>query len=218
MNQDSGLIADLLALPIFETEWVLWALFGLSVLTVAVMIERAIFFRRSAIDIRYTRRHLDELLAAGDFAGAAELLGRRDALETNVALAGLVHYRRGAESVEALIEGAEAAESRRYRRGLGTLATIGSNAPFIGLFGTVLGIIKAFQELSAGSGAAGAGVMSGIAEALVATAVGLFVAIPALIAFNVFTSRLKQRSGDAATLSRTLLSHLKSEHALAEAA
>jgi biopolymer transport protein ExbB len=211
MNQDSGLVADLLSLPIFETEWVLWTLFGLSAITVAVMLERALFFRRSRIDFAATRRKLDTLLTAGDFAGAAQLLDQRDALETNVALAGLVHYRRGAEAVEALIEGEEAAESRRYRRGLGVLATVGSNAPFIGLFGTVLGIIKAFQELSVGPGAAGSGVMAGIAEALVATGVGLFVAIPALIAFNVFVGRLKQRSGDAATLSRTVLSHLHSE-------
>ena len=216
--QESGLVTDLLNLPIFETEWVLWTLFGLSALTVAIMLERAIFFRRSRIDVAATRRKLDALLAAGDFAGAAQLLDQRDALETNVALAGLAHYRRGAEAVEALIEGEEAVESRRYRRGLGVLATVGSNAPFIGLFGTVLGIIKAFQELSAGAGAAGSGVMAGIAEALVATGVGLFVAIPALIAFNVFTGRLKQRSGDAANLSRIVLSHLRNEDGLAEAA
>jgi biopolymer transport protein ExbB/TolQ len=75
-------------------------------------------------------------------------------------------------------------------KGFTTLATLGSNAPFIGLFGTVLGIINAFGVLSETQTAASS-VMSGLAEALIATAVGLFVAIPAVVAFNIFTRKLK---------------------------
>ena len=75
-------------------------------------------------------------------------------------------------------------------KGFTTLATLGSNAPFIGLFGTVLGIINAFGVLSDTQTAASS-VMSGLAEALIATAVGLFVAIPAVVAFNIFTRKLK---------------------------
>jgi biopolymer transport protein ExbB len=77
-------------------------------------------------------------------------------------------------------------------RNLGVLGTLGNNAPFIGLFGTVLGIIKAFADLSRNSiGGAGA-VMAGISEALVATAVGLMVAIPAVIAFNYFQAKVRK--------------------------
>ena len=79
-------------------------------------------------------------------------------------------------------------------RGLPWLATIGSNAPFIGLLGTVLGIMKAFKDLGMAQGStisSTQAVMSGIAEALVATAVGLFVAIPAVIAFNIFQKKVK---------------------------
>jgi biopolymer transport protein ExbB len=73
---------------------------------------------------------------------------------------------------------------------LGVLATVGSNAPFLGLLGTVLGIIQAFGELASESGNTAA-VMASISEALVATAVGLFVAIPAVVAYNTFSRRLK---------------------------
>jgi biopolymer transport protein ExbB/TolQ len=78
----------------------------------------------------------------------------------------------------------------RLEEGLTTLATLGSNAPFIGLFGTVLGIIQSFGALGAHQTDA-ADIMVGISEALVATALGLFVAIPAVVAFNVFSKRLK---------------------------
>jgi biopolymer transport protein ExbB/TolQ len=77
------------------------------------------------------------------------------------------------------------------KRGLGLLATIGSTAPFIGLFGTVVGIINAFRSIAA-TGSGGMSVVSGgIAEALVSTALGIFVAIPAVVAFNHFTGKLE---------------------------
>lgn len=81
-------------------------------------------------------------------------------------------------------------ERLRLERGLSVLATLGANAPFIGLFGTVLGIIRAFAALGESSGAA-TSVMAGISQALVATAAGLFVAIPAVVAFNAFSNRVR---------------------------
>jgi biopolymer transport protein ExbB len=83
-------------------------------------------------------------------------------------------------------------ERQKLEQGLTFLATIGSNAPFIGLFGTVLGIIQAFGELSAKQGSGSSSVMSSISEALIATAVGLLVAIPAVIAYNFFQRRVRE--------------------------
>jgi biopolymer transport protein ExbB/biopolymer transport protein TolQ len=83
-----------------------------------------------------------------------------------------------------------AQERLRLRRYLGTLATIGSTAPFIGLFGTVLGIMRAFEEMSR-AGLSGERISGGIAEALSATALGLLVAVPAVIAYNYFTGRVQ---------------------------
>lgn len=111
-------------------------------------------------------------------------------------------------AVARALDRATALASSDMRRGLGGLATIGSTAPFIGLLGTVVGIIHAFQGIAAtGSGGIGA-VSGGIAEALVATAFGLFVAIPAVMAFNYFTGVLERLQVEMANTSAELLDHL----------
>lgn len=213
MGRNEGLIGFIIQLPIFEAEWVLYVLILLSIASVAVMVERVWFYRTHRVDVHAVRARLDELLEAGDFEGAASYLAGFDSLETNVTLFGLRAYARGPEAVEALLEGAAAQERLRYGRRLGFLATVGSNAPFIGLFGTVLGIIRAFQDLSSDLGNAAGTVMFGISEALVATAVGLLVAIPAVIAYNAFAARVKTTVGNGTLLARTLISRLKAQNA-----
>ena len=98
-------------------------------------------------------------------------------------------------------------EKVRLERNLAFLGTLGANAPFIGLFGTVLGIIKAFKDLAESGlkpgGETSTEVMSGISEALVATAVGLLVAIPAVVAYNIFQRRVKRTMGEAESLANT---------------
>ncbi len=211
MERTQGLVGALLGLPIFEAEWVLWLLIGLSVVSVAIMVERFLFYRRHAVDSDAIRLELNRLLDCGDFHAAAEYLARFDSLETNIVLFGLREYEKGPDSVEDLLQGAETKERLRYGRRLNFLATVGSNAPFIGLFGTVLGIIRAFHDLSANMADASGSVMAGISEALIATAVGLLVAIPAVVAYNAFMGQVKEIAGNAELLSRTLLSQLKSE-------
>jgi biopolymer transport protein ExbB/TolQ len=95
------------------------------------------------------------------------------------------------ESVDRAVESYLADRKVELDRGMTVLASLGSNAPFIGLFGTVLGIIQAFGTLSGDLSGSTQGVMVTIAEALIATAVGLFVAIPAVLAYNGFSRRLK---------------------------
>ncbi len=211
MNKSGGLVEFLLGLPIFEAEWVLWLLLILWFVSVAVMLERYVFFAKHRIDATRVRAKLDELLSADDFKGAAKHLEQYDSLETNVVLFGLRQYGKGPDAVEDLLTGAEASEKQRYQARLGFLATVGSNAPFIGLFGTVLGIIRAFAELGEDLSAAGGDLMMGISEALVATGVGLVVAIPAVIAFNYFNAKVGERVANTELLSRTLLAQLKSE-------
>lgn len=209
MRHDTGLIANLMRLPIFQAEWVLWLLIALSLASVAIMVERFLFYRRHAIDISKVRTELRRLLDDGDLAGAAEFLARFDSLETNTVLFGLRDYARGPDAVEDLLQGAARKERARYERRLNFLATVASNAPFIGLFGTVLGIIRAFKDLSSNMAEASGAVMSGIAEALIATAVGLLVAIPAVIAFNYLKGRVKDIADDGNLLCATLLASLK---------
>ena len=204
-----GLVQKLLSLPVFRSEWVLWLLLGLSLLSVAVMVERWIFYRRRKVDFESLREEFTKDLDKGDFEAAAKLLGKTDSLETNVVLAGLRGYSKGPESVEDLLTGAMSREKSLYERRLPILATLASNSPYIGLFGTVLGIVRAFKDLSKDIASASSGVMAGIAEALVATAIGLLVAIPAVGAYNVFKGMVKDAVTNTESLSRILLAELK---------
>ena len=94
-------------------------------------------------------------------------------------------------------------------RGLAVLATVGSNAPFVGLFGTVLGIIQSFHDLAVNTAEASEAVMGGISEALVATAVGLMVAIPAVVLYNTFLRWTRARVARVESLASIVLSRLK---------
>ncbi len=204
-----GLVQRLLALPVFRSEWVLWLLLGLSLFSVAVMVERWFFYRRRKIDFNALKDEFSKALDKGDFDAAAKLLAKYDSLETNVTLAGLRGYEKGPESVEELIAGAMSRGKAEYERRLSILATLASNAPYIGLFGTVLGIVRSFKEMSSDIANASTGVMAGIAEALVATAVGLLVAIPAVVAYNFFKGVVKESVTNTEGLTRVLMAELK---------
>ncbi len=211
MHSGNGsLVQTLLGLPIFRSEWVLWLLIALSLVSVGVMLERWFFYRARRIDIDAVRDALAKALDKGDFQAAAAVLQKHDSLETNVVLVGVKAYEKGPESVEDLIAGALGRERARYDRRLNFLATLASNAPYIGLFGTVLGIVRSFRDLASNMAEASSAVMAGIAEALIATAVGLLVAIPAVIAFNVYKARVKDSVTDCQLLARMVLAQLKS--------
>jgi biopolymer transport protein ExbB/TolQ len=205
-----GLVQRLLSLPVFRSEWVLWLLLGLSLLSVAVMVERWFFYRRRKLNFEPLKDEFAKALDQGDFDAAAKLLAKHDTLETNVTLAGLRGYEKGPESVEELIAGALGRGKAEYERRLSILATLASNCPFIGLFGTVLGIVRSFKEMSKDLANASAGVMAGIAEALIATAVGLLVAIPAVVAYNIFKGMVKDATTNTDSLTRVLMAELKS--------
>ncbi len=193
-------------------EWVMYALATLSVASVAVILERAVFFARygrSCADV------LAPLLASGRVENARALVQGREGLEAEVVRAAIDAAPAGAASVAELVASTIRRERPAYERGLGFLGTLGSNAPFLGLFGTVVGIIKAFADLGVGAvkGAGATAVMAGLSEALVATAVGIFVAIPAVVAFNAFGRRLRSVTTRAEALAHALASHLQKEDA-----
>ncbi|MFI5307288.1 MAG: MotA/TolQ/ExbB proton channel family protein [Polyangiales bacterium] len=209
LNANAGLIHELLQLPIFHAEWVLWLLFVLSVASVATMLERQRFYVRHRVDVREVERLLNDALDDRDAHDALRRMQEMDAMETRVLLSGLHGLGKGADSVEELLAGALGAEKLRYEGPIDFLATVASNAPFVGLFGTVLGVIHSFNDLSHDIRNASAAVMAGIAESLVATAVGLFVAIPAIVAYNYFKRQIRVSAQRTDQLTRVLLSHLK---------
>ena len=191
-------------------EWVLWILIVLSVASVAVMIERLVFFLTNSLS---GSEELSRKLAKGDIDGARRAVEGKRGIEAAVVREALNATDKGPDSVDEVIASTMAHEKIRYEAWLSILGTLGNNAPFIGLFGTVLGIIRAFHDLanappSARAGGASA-VMSGISGALVATAVGLAVAIPAVVAFNFFQRWLKRLNARATALSHAWQGHLK---------
>ncbi len=201
----------LVAFSLLGASWVLWLLAFLSILSVAVMIERLLFYARRQVDAGKILRELADRLDKKDIAGAKALfIG--DSMEGHVLRTGLGVVDRGAKFVSESMEAELVKQKARFDAYLIFLGTLGNNAPFIGLFGTVLGIIKAFKDLSIGDpskGGAGAQVvMAGISEALVATAVGLAVALPAVVAFNYFKTVVKRSVSNTETLSRTLTARL----------
>lgn len=194
-------------------EWVLYLLILLSVISFAVILERVAFYRKATQGLQSFRAEVRRSAADGNWdqiaVSARERVRERSDLETEMALA-LVEHKRRAPS-EILTEVAQDSVERRrlsWERNLAVLATIGSNAPFVGLFGTVLGIIKAFKDLSAQSASGAQAVSAGISEALVATAVGLLVAIPAVVAFNLFSRKVRTAVGEAESLKSFLIGKL----------
>ncbi len=195
----------LLGLTLVGADWVFWILIALSVLSVAVMVERAIRMGGRSIDSDRLAREVLDRLSGGDVGGARRALSSARSPESDVVLAGIEHFDRGAGAVSAAMASARSRLRMDLERNLGVLGTLGNNAPFIGLFGTVLGIIKAFADLAHNQSGGIQVVMTGIAEALVATALGLVVAIPAVIAFNAFQGRIRRILGRVDALANTVI-------------
>jgi biopolymer transport protein ExbB len=196
----------ILGFTLLGSEWVLWLLIGLSLLSVTIMVERGIFLAAGRVDFEALGKELLSFLKDGDSAGARKALAGQRAPEAQIATAGLEQYDRGSEAMSEAMASAKSRLRLDLEKNLGVLGTLGNNAPFIGLFGTVLGIIKAFADLSHNQQGGAAAVMSGISEALVATAVGLMVAIPAVIAYNYFQGKVRGSLGRVDAMAHLLLS------------
>ena len=158
----------------------------LSVLSIAITLERAWAFRKFARAIGGTFSNLRDAMKEGGLQALSAVCRVNRSPLSEVLLSGLSRAGRSKEEVDEAMELAGRRELLKLERSLGILGTIGSTAPFIGLFGTVLGIIRAFSDLAIAQGASPAAVADGIAEALIATAAGLFVAVPAVVAYNYF--------------------------------
>jgi biopolymer transport protein ExbB len=202
-------IIDRLALlTAFGARWILWVLVGLSLAAIAIAVERAVLFFSSRDDVGSLRAELRDLLSRGSRSHALRLLEESPSFEARVAAAGL-----GTSHVPTAEERMRG-ESRLVRlvmeRNLAFLGTLGNNAPFLGLLGTVIGIVRAFHELSRTTGQVSATLMAEIGEALIATAIGLVVALPAIVSFNIFQRVVRARLSRADVLCGEVIAHLKS--------
>lgn len=206
-----NIVDSFLKFALLGAEWVMWVLVVLSIISITIMIERAVYFFGQRTDITKLSADLIRLLGTGDLKGAKERLNSVKGVAASVARTALDQANRGANAADEAAAGALIRERLKLERNLAFLGTVGNNAPFVGLFGTVIGIILAFHELSLNTQGGAATVMAGISEALVATAIGLFVALPAVAAFNIFQRRIKTILGDADAVVHAILSGLKGE-------
>jgi biopolymer transport protein ExbB len=206
-EQGFNIVHKLLGMTALGTAWVLWLLIALSVVSIAIMLERLVFFARLKLDMSAFTQELTKHLIDGNWDAARALCQGKTALEPQVVLRAIENRGKGTQAMRESMEGYLIGQRQVLDRGLVVLGTLGNNAPFIGLFGTVLGIIIAFRDLAENPAGGPSVVMQGISEALVATAVGLIVAIPAVIAFNAFNRVIKRHVANAETVMRLLLAH-----------
>lgn len=192
-------------LSIFKESFTLVILLFCSVLSIAFMIERWWYFRKARVDGDELLTAIRKLVEGGKREQAQALCLKHTAPVAHVFHYGLANAARPRNELEDLLNSKRMEERLKLERYLGVLGTLGNTAPFIGLFGTVIGIIKAFRDLAL-SGTGGPTVVAkGIAEALVATAAGLAVAIPAVICYNYFMRRVKTLSTEMEVYSTRLL-------------
>jgi biopolymer transport protein ExbB/TolQ len=200
----------LLALALTGGDWVIWALLAASVAAVAAVVDRFQLLRGESAALSALRAPFLAALAADDWNEAEKTLTRHPGAAARALGEALAAAPRGPEASAESLAAALSDEKRRLEKRLLWLGTLGNNAPFIGLFGTVLGVIKAFHDLAA----AGAGpevVMSGLSEALVATAVGLLVALPCVFSFNGLQKRVRDILSETEALGRRLGSRERGE-------
>src|SRR6266853_2725249 len=177
-------------------------LFLMSAWSIGVMIDRLIAYNAARKQSRQFAPAVAGALREGKLDEAIKIADRYSKSHlAKVVVAGLQEFRAhqmssdiSGEEIEAsrrALERAEAIVHAELKRGISSLATIGSTGPFVGLFGTVVGIINAFKGISSEKSTGLGAVAGGISEALVTTAVGLFVAIPAVWMYNYFTNRVE---------------------------
>ena len=202
-----------LQLNLLGAEWVNWVLVGLSLFGVAITTDRVLLYWRTRERFAGLRQGLQESLRRGDLAAALDLT-HSDTLVRNVLRAGLEAVRRGerdAEAIEQEMLATLSSERARYDARVAALTTVANIAPLVGLLGTIIGIVGAFYGLGRAGTAQTAGnpqVMTSIAEALVTTAMGLLVAVPGVVTYNLLRAHMSARLKQAEALMRELMANV----------
>ena len=219
------LIPNLTKVALLGASWVMYLLIALSFVSMAIMLDRFLFFRKGKGNPDKLAADLVRRLRDGDRRSAEELLSKSSMIEAKIIRPALDWIDGGPDAVSEVLDASMTRERKEFERGLTFLGTLGNNAPFVGLLGTVIGVIESFHQLG-GAGQnheAMGGVMSGISEALVATAVGLVVALPAVVGYNLAQKKVGEIEANVSIITKQMMALLKSEqkqahefHALSE--
>ncbi len=189
-------------------EWlariILMGLFGLSIWSITIIIDRKKFFSKYSLNNELDK--LLNLIAHKEKNKLIEFAKDKNSLSAKTALAALQINNASTEQIEKTVASFWAQERIILEKGLPILGTLGSTTPFVGLFGTILGIIVSFGALSSGM-IDSQKVMLSLAEALILTAVGLGVAIPAVVAYNYFTRQLTLILREGESVRDAIIAH-----------
>lgn len=189
--------------------WVMWLLVGCSVLSLTIIIDRVVFLARLRGDFPEFIASLTERLNSDEnFAVVGAWCSGQKMIEAQVAAVGLERAAQSLRSAEESMGALMVASRVRLDRGLTILATLGANTVFVGLLGTVIGVIEAFHALATSKTAGPEVVMASVSEALVASAVGILVAVPAVVAYNVLMRTIRKKMANCETVARVILTHL----------
>ncbi|MCC6276780.1 MAG: MotA/TolQ/ExbB proton channel family protein [Oligoflexia bacterium] len=202
------LTQKLLSVTSGGAEWILYLLIFLSVCSVAIIIERYLALKHILKATNMISDRAKEALKANDFQAIEEIGKIHESFEGRLVAHAIRHLNNKGRSIEEVIGGFVNLERPILEKNLAFLGTLGNSAPFIGLLGTVLGIVKAFADLAGAQGNPSV-VMAGISEALVSTAVGLFVAIPAAIAYNFFQRQVRRVMQSADSMKQLCIAYAK---------
>jgi biopolymer transport protein ExbB len=167
------------------------ALLALSVIAVAIVIERLLFFASQHSDSKGLLRSIGQKIASDDLPGAIKICQQNKGMLPKILEFGLQRGEKNRADITDALSIALMENLNSLERNLGVIGTIAVIAPFVGLFGTVLGVMRTFNDIALKGNSTPAVVSAGVAEALITTAAGLFVAVTAVIFFNYFKTRIK---------------------------
>lgn len=203
------LIEKIFSIAQTGANWILWLLLILSVISLGIIFERFVTLKKIRKDSQKMQSRIKDILHSHSLNEIEEISKDRETLEGKAVSYGFRHIKENGENgLEEIFNTFSLVEKPQLESNLNFLATLGANAPFIGLLGTVLEIMRAINTIGTNQ-ADMAGVMVGIAGALVATAVGLAVAIPAVVAYNYFQRQVKQILQGVDTVKELCLAYAK---------
>jgi biopolymer transport protein ExbB len=190
----------------FKGGVVMWPILICSILGLAVVIDRFIVLRKARINVPAFMVRIRGFIKKKDISGAISYCMEDKSPISNIVRKGLKKYKFGHDRVKDAIENAGSQEVSKLEKGLNVLATVAGVAPLLGFLGTVTGMISAFMTVQELQGAVGpSDLAGGIWEALITTAYGLFVGIPALAIYNYFLSSVKKLVGEMETVANDVV-------------
>lgn len=199
---------DYVVLVDYGEQTIFWIMGFASVIALAVFFERLIVYQRNMGKGDTIREEIVKMIRKRDLSALSTYLqGKKKSIYARFSEFSMEHYNIGLHGLSELMSGKMVEERINLERRLPILGTLGNNAPFIGLLGTVLGVIKAFNNLGTLGNQGAEIVMRNIATALLATAVGLLIAIPVVMANNYFSKKVKVMSQNLDILSKEFLAN-----------